>query len=223
MKSLARQKACVQLLRKRARNRTSWAKGATAHRDDRAGSVRPKTTTAFFLISRCPGMDGFDVANGALFRQQTSMPKTAYYLHNRATISYALRAFENPTPWNYLLKPFTQEASLLCRPKRQLAREILLGNQQARLATIAAGPDRKVTNNHPHSSFKSRGRNRLPSRVGIIRWISRRRKNYVAHLPPQNETHLLRETMARPSKEKLDPGQCFLRRSIVPPSSTSSM
>jgi two-component system LytT family response regulator len=141
-----------------------------------------------------PGMDGFDIAT-ELCSSKTAPP---HIIFTTAHDQYALRAFEIHAV-DYLLKPFTRER--LSSAVERARKEILLANQPS---NSSIGP-----NGHRYTNrivFKSRGRIIfLP--VSDIRWISAE-ENYV-RISTQNETHLLRETMAR-LEEKLDP-EMFLR------------
>jgi two-component system LytT family response regulator len=160
--------------------------------------VRATKPQLLFLDIQMPGMDGFDVAT-ELCSDTNVMPKP-HIIFTTAHDQYALRAFEIHA-MDYLLKPFTQER--LSYAVERARKEILLSDQHP-AGNSAAGQ----TGSHYTTRivFKSRGRIVfLP--VSDIRWISAE-ENYV-RICTQNETHLLRETMAR-LEEKLDPDM-FLR------------
>jgi two-component system, LytTR family, response regulator len=142
-------------------------------------------------------MDGFDIVGELTSCSSCQVPRIIF---TTAYDQYALRAFEFHAV-DYLLKPFTQERfhSAIQRVRQQLH-----------------APDEKPeqTNGHAKEAgryttrivFKSRGRILfLP--VSEIRWIGAE-ENYV-RICTENETHLLRETMAH-LEERLDP-QMFLR------------
>jgi two-component system LytT family response regulator len=157
--------------------------------------VRATKPQLLFLDIQMPGMDGFDIAT-ELCSSKTAPPP--HIIFTTAHDQYALRAFEIHA-LDYLLKPFTRER--LSFAVERARKEILLANQPS---NGSIGP-----NGHRYTNrivFKSRGRIIfLP--VSDIRWISAE-ENYV-RISTQNETHLLRETMAR-LEEKLDP-EMFLR------------
>jgi two-component system LytT family response regulator len=168
--------------------------GATA--GETIDLVRATKPQLLFLDIQMPGMDGFDIATELCSSNLTPKP---HIIFTTAHDQYALRAFEIHA-MDYLLKPFTQER--LSSAVDRARKEILLSSQQP--AGNSAGP----SGNHYTTRivFKSRGRIVfLP--VSDIRWISAE-ENYV-RICTQNETHLLRETMAR-LEEKLDPDM-FLR------------
>jgi two-component system, LytTR family, response regulator len=168
--------------------------GATA--SETIDLVRATKPQLLFLDIQMPGMDGFDIASELCSGDVNPKP---HIIFTTAHDQYALRAFEIHA-MDYLLKPFTQER--LSSAVERARKEILVSNQPA--GNSAAGQ----TGNHYTTRivFKSRGRIVfLP--VSDIRWISAE-ENYV-RICTQNETHLLRETMAR-LEEKLDPDM-FLR------------
>jgi two-component system, LytTR family, response regulator len=159
--------------------------------------VRVTKPQLLFLDIQMPGMDGFDLAAELCSNKACSPP---HIIFTTAHDQYALRAFEIHAV-DYLLKPFTRER--LSSAVERARKEILLGNQQA-------GGNGATARNRSHFTnrivFKSRGRIVfLP--VSDIRWIGAE-ENYV-RISTQNETHLLRETMAR-LEEKLNP-EMFLR------------
>jgi two-component system LytT family response regulator len=168
--------------------------GATA--SETIDLVRATKPQLLFLDIQMPGMDGFDIASELCSGDVNPKP---HIIFTTAHDQYALRAFEIHA-MDYLLKPFTQER--LSSAVERARKEILVSNQPA--TNGSAGQ----TGNHYTTRivFKSRGRIVfLP--VSDIRWISAE-ENYV-RICTQNETHLLRETMAR-LEEKLDPDM-FLR------------
>jgi two-component system LytT family response regulator len=168
--------------------------GATA--SETIDLVRATKPQLLFLDIQMPGMDGFDIASELCSGDVNPKP---HIIFTTAHDQYALRAFEIHA-MDYLLKPFTQER--LSSAVERARKEILVSNQPA--GNSATGQ----TGNHYTTRivFKSRGRIVfLP--VSDIRWISAE-ENYV-RICTQNETHLLRETMAR-LEEKLDPDM-FLR------------
>jgi two-component system LytT family response regulator len=156
--------------------------------------VRATKPQLLFLDIQMPGMDGFDIAT-ELCSGKTAPP---HIIFTTAHDQYALRAFEIHAV-DYLLKPFTRER--LSSAVERARKEILVANEPS---NSSIGP-----NGHRYTNrivFKSRGRIVfLP--VSDIRWISAE-ENYV-RISTQNETHLLRETMAR-LEEKLNPDM-FLR------------
>jgi two-component system, LytTR family, response regulator len=157
--------------------------------------VRATKPQLLFLDIQMPGMDGFDIATELCSSKTASTP---HIIFTTAHDQYALRAFEIHAV-DYLLKPFTRER--LSSAVERARKEILLANQPSNTSIGRNGHD--YTN---RIVFKSRGRIVfLP--VTDIRWISAE-ENYV-RISTQNETHLLRETMAH-LEEKLDPDM-FLR------------
>ena len=169
--------------------------GATA--SETIDLVRATKPQLLFLDIQMPGMDGFDIATELCSSNITPKP---HIIFTTAHDQYALRAFEIHA-MDYLLKPFTQER--LSSAVERARKEILSSNQQP-----AGNGAASQTASHYTTRivFKSRGRIVfLP--VSDIRWISAE-ENYV-RICTQNETHLLRETMAR-LEEKLDPDM-FLR------------
>ncbi|MGD0443912.1 MAG: LytTR family DNA-binding domain-containing protein [Edaphobacter sp.] len=157
--------------------------------------VRATKPQLLFLDIQMPGMDGFDIATELC---SSKSPPAPHIIFTTAHDQYALRAFEIHAV-DYLLKPFTQER--LSSAVERARKEIMLAGQPS---NTSVGP-----NGHHYTKrivFKSRGRIVfLP--VSDIRCISAE-ENYV-RISTQNETHLLRETMAR-LEEKLDP-EMFLR------------
>jgi two-component system LytT family response regulator len=159
--------------------------------------VRATKPQLLFLDIQMPGMDGFDIATEICSSNITPKP---HIIFTTAHDQYALRAFEIHA-MDYLLKPFTQER--LSSAVERARKEILSSNQQPAASNASSQAGNHYTT---RIVFKSRGRIVfLP--VSDIRWISAE-ENYV-RICTQNETHLLRETMAR-LEEKLDPDM-FLR------------
>jgi two-component system, LytTR family, response regulator len=159
--------------------------------------VRAAKPELLFLDIQMPGMDGFDIASALCSNKNAPMP---HIIFTTAHDHYALRAFEIQA-LDYLLKPFTRER--LSAAVERARKEILLASQKTEGSPPSNLNGTRYTN---RIVFKSRGRIVfLP--VSDIRWISAE-ENYV-RISTQNETHLLRETMAR-LEEKLDP-ECFLR------------
>lgn len=159
--------------------------------------VRVTKPQLLFLDIQMPGMDGFDLAAELCSNKSIVAP---HIIFTTAHDQYALRAFEIHAV-DYLLKPFTRER--LSSAVERARKEILLGNQQVAGDSPTARNGNRYTN---RIVFKSRGRI-VFLRVSDIRWIGAE-ENYV-RISTQNETHLLRETMAR-LEEKLDPDM-FLR------------
>lgn len=159
--------------------------------------VRVTKPQLLFLDIQMPGMDGFDLAAELCSNKNINPP---HIIFTTAHDQYALRAFEIHAV-DYLLKPFTRER--LSSAVERARKEILLGNQQVGGDTATGRNGNRYTN---RIVFKSRGRI-VFLRVSDIRWIGAE-ENYV-RISTQNETHLLRETMAR-LEEKLDP-EMFLR------------
>lgn len=189
---LARQKL-RQLLREIPEIEVA-GEGATAA--ETIDLVRATKPDLLFLDVRMPDMDGFDVVGQLEADGTVTMPSVIF---TTAYDRYALRAFEIHAI-DYLLKPFTLERFRAATQRALQHIKNLRQNPQA--AT-------KTHNGSPYTSrivFKSKGRILfLP--VSEICWIGAE-ENYV-RICTQNETHLLRETMAR-LEEKLDPGT-FLR------------
>jgi two-component system, LytTR family, response regulator len=159
--------------------------------------VRATKPQLLFLDIQMPGMDGFAIATELCSSKLAPMPQIIF---TTAHDQYALRAFEIQAV-DYLLKPFTRER--LSSAVERARKEILLANQQPAGNGAAPRSEGRYTS---RIVFKSRGRIVfLP--VSDIRWISAE-ENYV-RICTHNETHLLRETMAR-LEEKLDP-EMFLR------------
>ena len=168
--------------------------GATAR--ETIELVRATKPQLLFLDIQMPGMDGFDVATEICSSNITPKP---HIIFTTAHDQYALRAFEIHA-MDYLLKPFTQER--LSSAVERARKEITVNQHPAG----NSAPGQTGSHYTTRIVFKSRGRIVfLP--VSDIRWISAE-ENYV-RICTQNETHLLRETMAR-LEEKLDPDM-FLR------------
>jgi len=168
--------------------------GATA--SETIELVRVASPQLLFLDIRMPGMDGFDIV-GELSAGDLRMPSIIF---TTAYDQYAVRAFEVHAA-DYLLKPFTSERlhSAIQRVREQL------DAPEQKLSPANAGA-RKSSPYTTRIIFKSRGRILfLP--VSEIRWIGAE-ENYV-RINTENDTHLLRETMAH-LEERLDP-QMFLR------------
>lgn len=158
--------------------------------------VRAAHPDLLFLDIRMPDMDGFDVLGELLSHEDTTIPQVIF---TTAYDQYAVRAFEFNAV-DYLLKPFTQErlVASIDRVRARSADADQNGNGRAIDAAAEPYKSRIV--------FKSRGRILfLP--VKEIRWISAE-ENYV-RISTANESHLLRETMAR-LETRLDP-EIFLR------------
>lgn len=158
--------------------------------------VRAADPDLLFLDIRMPDMDGFDVLGALTNEKPATIPQIVF---TTAYDQYAVRAFEY-NAIDYLLKPFTQE---------RLSTSIL--RVRARLADSDQNVNGRVTDSNGAAYktrivFKSRGRILfLP--VEDIRWIGAE-ENYV-RISTGNESHLLRETMAR-IETTLDP-EVFLR------------
>jgi two-component system, LytTR family, response regulator len=170
--------------------------GEASNADDTFSLVQAVKPQLIFLDIHMPGMDGLDIAA----QLSSSGAPTPHIIFTTAHDQYALRAFEVHAV-DYLLKPFASQrlASAIERVRKQ----INLDAQSAGTAANAAAP---TTQYARRIVFKSRGRIVfLP--LSDIRWISAE-ENYV-RIRTANETHLLRETMAR-LQEKLDP-EIFLR------------
>ncbi|HZQ43589.1 MAG TPA: LytTR family DNA-binding domain-containing protein [Acidobacteriaceae bacterium] len=158
--------------------------------------VRTAKPRLLFLDIRMPDGDAFQVIDELSKNADFDMPQIIF---TTAYDSYALRAFEIDAA-DYLLKPYTSERLQLAL--QRVCRQIKADQSPA------AGTARSAKENgySKRIVFKSRGRIIfLP--VSQIRWIGAE-ENYV-RISTDNETHLLRETMAR-IEEKLDP-QTFLR------------
>lgn len=158
--------------------------------------VRAANPDLLFLDIRMPDMDGFDVLGELLSKEDSAIPQVIF---TTAYDQYAVRAFEFNAV-DYLLKPFTQDR-LVASIDRVRARSTDADqNGNGRSMDGAAEPYKS------RIVFKSRGRILfLP--VKEIRWISAE-ENYV-RISTANESHLLRETMAR-LETRLDP-EIFLR------------
>lgn len=158
--------------------------------------VRTTKPNLLFLDIRMPGGDAFEVIDELSSTPDFEMPQIIF---TTAYDSYALRAFEIDAA-DYLLKPYTNERLqvALQRVCRQIKNDQSPVPGTSRISRESGYSKRIV--------FKSRGRIIfLP--VSQIRWIGAE-ENYV-RISTENETHLLRETMARIA-DKLDP-QIFLR------------
>jgi two-component system LytT family response regulator len=190
---LARQKL-RQLLREIPEIEVT-GEGATAA--ETIDLVRATKPDLLFLDVRMPDMDGFDIVGELSSNGIQSLPCIIF---TTAYDRYALRAFEINAV-DYLLKPFTLERF---RAATERALQQIKSKQQNPHAHAAKGQ-----NGSPYTTrivFKSKGRILfLP--VSEICWIGAE-ENYV-RICTQNETHLLRETMAH-LEEKLDPST-FLR------------
>lgn len=149
-----------------------------------------------FLDIRMPDMDGFDVIDALSSHQDVPLP---HIIFTTAYDKYAVRAFEIQAV-DYLLKPFASER---LRSAVQRVRELAANSEHL------PGMQAEAPNGHLYTSrivFKSRGRILFLS-VEDIRWIAAE-ENYV-RIHTGNESHLLRETMAR-LETRLDPN-IFLR------------
>ncbi|HVT99448.1 MAG TPA: LytTR family transcriptional regulator DNA-binding domain-containing protein [Acidobacteriaceae bacterium] len=154
--------------------------------------VRATHPDVVFLDIRMPDMDGFDVVDALSAEPEFTMPRIVF---TTAYDQYAVRAFDVHAV-DYLLKPFAPQ-----RLQTTLQRIRERGNGGA-----AVGGEKKGGRYTSRIVFKSKGRILfLP--VSEIRWIAAE-ENYV-RIFTENETHLLRETMAR-LEERFDP-QLFLR------------
>lgn len=190
---LARQKL-RQLLREIPEIEVA-GEGATAA--ETIDLVRATKPDLLFLDVRMPDMDGFDIVGELSSNGSNPLPCIIF---TTAYDRYALRAFEINAV-DYLLKPFTLERF---RAATERALQQIKSKQQNPQSHAA-----KSQNGSPYTTrivFKSKGRILfLP--VSEICWIGAE-ENYV-RICTQNETHLLRETMAH-LEEKLDPST-FLR------------
>jgi two-component system LytT family response regulator len=154
--------------------------------------VRAAHPDLLFLDIRMPDMDGFDVIEALSAHAEAPMPRIVF---TSAYDQYALRAFEVHAA-DYLLKPFAPE-----RLWRALQR-VREHASRALADEVSPQSERYTT----RIVFRSKGRILfLP--VSEIRWITAE-ENYV-RISTGDETHLLRETMAR-LEMQLDP-QLFLR------------
>ena len=166
--------------------------GESATAAETIALVRAVHPDLVFLDIRMPDMDGFDVVDALSAEPEFTMPRIVF---TTAYDQYAVRAFEVHAV-DYLLKPFAPERlqATLQRVRERGDGPPTEANQKKH--------DRYTT----RIVFKSRGRILfLP--VSEIRWIAAE-ENYV-RISTDEETHLLRETMAR-LEERLDP-QLFLR------------
>jgi two-component system LytT family response regulator len=167
---------------------------ATAH--ETIQLVRAAKPDLLFLDIRMPDMDGFDVLGALTNEKHDLLPQIVF---TTAYDQYAVRAFDYNAA-DYLLKPFTQDR--LCTSVHRVRARIADGDQGTNGRAANAGSDGFKT----RIVFKSRGRILfLP--VEDIRWIGAE-ENYV-RISTGNESHLLRETMAR-LETTLDP-EVFLR------------
>lgn len=158
--------------------------------------VRATSPDVIFLDIRMPDMDGFDIAGSLSVPKQSALPQI---ILTTAYDQYAVRAFEIHAV-DYLLKPFTLER-LRTAIQRVRDRATLVG-----LRENNHGPAQSTSPYTTRIIFKSRGRILfLP--VDEIRWIAAE-ENYV-RICTGNESHLLRDTMAR-LETRLDPN-VFLR------------
>jgi two-component system LytT family response regulator len=158
--------------------------------------VRAAKPDLLFLDIRMPDMDGFDVLGTLTTDQPALLPQIIF---TTAYDQYAVRAFEYNAA-DYLLKPFTQDR--LCASVQRVRARIADADQGTNGRTADAGGGEYKN----RIVFKSRGRIVfLP--VEDIRWIGAE-ENYV-RISTGNESHLLRETMAR-LETTLDP-EVFLR------------
>jgi two-component system, LytTR family, response regulator len=157
------------------------------------GATRPEL---LFLDIRMPDMNGFDVIDALSSHQNVDLP---HIIFTTAYDKYAVRAFEIHAV-DYLLKPFVSER---LQSAVQRVRDLSVNSEQLTGVRVAA------SNGHLYTSrivFKSRGRILFLS-VEDIRSI-KAEENYV-RINTGNESHLLRETMAR-LETRLDPS-IFLR------------
>ena len=158
--------------------------------------VREARPDLLFLDIRMPDMDGFDVLGALTNEKAALLPQIIF---TTAYDQYAVRAFEYNAA-DYLLKPFTQDR--LCASVQRVRARIADYDQ----STNERAPDATGSDYKTRIVFKSRGRIVfLP--VEDIRWIGAE-ENYV-RINTGNESHLLRETMAR-LETTLDP-EVFLR------------
>jgi two-component system LytT family response regulator len=158
--------------------------------------VRSTKPRLLFLDIRMPGGDAFQVIDELSSGGNLKMPQIIF---TTAYDGYALRAFEIDAA-DYLLKPYTNERLQVAL--QRVCRQIK--TDQSAVPETTRPP--RENGYSKRIVFKSRGRIIfLP--VSQIRWIGAE-ENYV-RISTENETHLLRETMAR-IEEKLDP-QTFLR------------
>lgn len=158
--------------------------------------VRATSPDVLFLDIRMPDMDGFDIAWSLSSHRQSALPQI---ILTTAYDQYAVRAFEIHAV-DYLLKPFTLD---------RLRTAVQRLRDRAALVGLRDNNPSPTQNGSPYTArivFKSRGRILfLP--VEEIRWIAAE-ENYV-RICTANESHLLRDTMAR-IETRLDPN-IFLR------------
>ena len=158
--------------------------------------VRETSPDVLFLDIRMPDMDGFDIAGSLSVPKESALPQI---ILTTAYDQYAVRAFEIHAV-DYLLKPFTLER-LRTAIQRVRDRSNLVGLRENNQGLARSGSPYTM-----RIIFKSRGRILfLP--VDEIRWIAAE-ENYV-RICTGNESHLLRDTMAR-LETRLDPN-IFLR------------
>jgi len=158
--------------------------------------VRETSPDVLFLDIRMPDMDGFDIAGSLSVPKESALPQI---ILTTAYDQYAVRAFEIHAV-DYLLKPFTLER-LRTAIQRVRDRSNLVGLRENNQGLARSGSPYTM-----RIVFKSRGRILfLP--VDEIRWIAAE-ENYV-RICTGNESHLLRDTMAR-LETRLDPN-IFLR------------
>ena len=158
--------------------------------------VRVAKPDLLFLDIRMPDMDGFDVLGALTHEKPALLPQIIF---TTAYDQYAVKAFEYNAA-DYLLKPFTQDR--LCASVQRVRARIADCDQ----GTNGRVPDASGSDYKTRIVFKSRGRIVfLP--VEDIRWIGAE-ENYV-RISTGNESHLLRETMAR-LETTLNP-EVFLR------------
>lgn len=158
--------------------------------------VQATSPDLLFLDIRMPDMDGFEIAGSLSLNNASKLPQI---ILTTAYDQYAVRAFEIHAA-DYLLKPFTAERlrTAVQRVRDRAALESHKGTDGAAAPDDVSYMTRIV--------FKSRGRILfLP--VDEIRWIAAE-ENYV-RIYVANESHLLRDTMAR-LESRLDPA-VFLR------------
>jgi len=158
--------------------------------------VHEASPDLLFLDIRMPDMDGFDIAGALSVGPESALPQIVL---TTAYDQYAVRAFEINAA-DYLLKPFAAER-LHTAVQRVRDRAALISQKAA-----GEGVSENETTFMTRIVFKSRGRILfLP--VDEIRWIAAE-ENYV-RICVGNESHLLRDTMAR-LETRLDP-DVFLR------------
>lgn len=189
---LARQK-----LRTLLRNETDIeVVGECASAAETIQLVRATSPDLLFLDIRIPDMDGFEIAGSLSIDPHSPPPQL---ILTTAYDQYAVRAFEIHAV-DYLLKPFTLE---------RLRTAVQRVRDRTALAALRSTDPGLAQNGSQYTTrivFKSKGRILfLP--VEEIRWIAAE-ENYV-RIRTGNESHLLRDTMAR-LETRLDPN-VFLR------------